>query len=99
MTNAGVLSNYKSFVISLMRCRACEATFELKENAHRPREQERDGGGAPRPAKARPSRSLPPLPEPRYSHTAEPTPAPKRRKPAKKLERPFNIRVTRRTNS
>ena len=96
LRQAAVLANYKSFVISLMRCEACGATSERKENAHRPsgpstggRAQDRD---IPRPARHTPTHLIP------DPSQAPPAPAPpaKRHKPAKKLQRPFNIRVTRR---
>jgi hypothetical protein len=97
LRQAMVLANYKSFVVSLMRCAACGATFERKENAHRPSEQPRRGEvveGKDRPP--RPGRYTPAhlIPDPARAPAAL-TPPARRGKLAKRLERPFNIRIAR----
>jgi len=104
LRQAAILANYKSFVISLMRCASCGATFERKENAHRPAEK-----AEPRRERAREQADQPPsepkpasdgrrqlVPDP-IAPPAQPAEKPRRRlKPANRIDRPFNVRVTRR---
>ena len=91
-----ILANYKSFVVSLMRCNACGATFERKENAHRPIEPPRMGvvterkDRRPSPGRYTPAHLIP---DPAQAPAA-PAPSARRGKLAKRLERPFNIRIT-----
>jgi hypothetical protein len=101
LRQAAILANYKSFVVSLMRCAACGATFERKENAHRPAEESggQVGGsagrvGQPRARLRRPRAQQ--APDPARAREA-PTPPAKRHQPAKRIERPFNVRVIRRS--
>jgi hypothetical protein len=91
-----IVANYKSFVVSLMRCNACGATFERKENAHRPSEPLRMGRVGDRKDRPRPGRYTPEhlIPDPARAPAA-PAPPARRGKLAKRLERPFNIRITR----
>jgi hypothetical protein len=100
LRQVAVLANYKSFVISLMRCEQCGATAELKENAHRLSDEPRDSGRARRVTRDRSDRrrtSRPARQPDRCADAhAEPEPVePAPRRPrAKKLVRPFNVRVT-----
>lgn len=105
LRHMAVLANYKSFVVSLMRCQECGDRVELKENAHRTPSEAR---GGPRPAKATEAppgkRRSNPAPAPadasraRMRARTEPAPAKRRLKPAKRIERPFNVRITRAKN-
>jgi hypothetical protein len=109
LRQVAILSNYKSFAVVLMQCRACGAKVERKENAHRPAERAPRGADPQRDQSARPqkdARRTPPKPwlRPSGSHqAAQPSrrvrgaqaAARPKRSPAKRLERPFNIRVTR----
>jgi hypothetical protein len=93
-----VLSNYKSFVISLVRCEDCGATAQRKENAHRPAEHRPAGTG--RRVEHEPTWRLArrprPDPTPESAQAAQPVPDPGPRPAAKRIDRPFNVRVTRR---
>ncbi len=100
LRQAAILANYKSFVVSLMRCKECGATVERKENAHRSTEPSQDPRSGTSKRANRPSRRPRHMPAERIPHPTQPredpAPPPKRNKPAKRLERPFNVRITRR---
>jgi hypothetical protein len=95
-----ILSNYKSFVVSLYTCRDCGATVEHKDNAHRPSDPmgptpgQRKPSPPPESAAARRTPSWL-LPHPERAPEPPPAPPAPRRPLAKRLTRPFNIRVTR----
>lgn len=94
-----ILSNYKSYVVSLAVCEDCGETVQRTENAHRVGEQPARAGRAAAGSQRRPkvSRHTPAhlMPDPSKAPDDPPAPdAPS--KPAKRIERPFNIRVSRR---
>jgi hypothetical protein len=100
LRQVAVLANYKSFVVVLMRCAECGEAVERKENAHRPADTTRSRVRRParqqRPASAGRRDSERVISEP-VAVPEAPQPPPRRRlQPATKIERPFNVRVTRR---